>query len=48
MMVVALREVTGGKGSKWFLFIEEESLRASNPLDALWVTGKGRERRLVD
>jgi hypothetical protein len=35
----SLREATGGKGSELFLFIEEETLRKSNPLDALWVTG---------
>jgi hypothetical protein len=40
--------VTGGKGSELFLFIEDETLRTSNPLDALWVTGKGREVRLID
>jgi hypothetical protein len=47
-MLDALREVTGGKGSELFLFIEEETLRKSNPLDALWVTGNGRECRLID
>jgi hypothetical protein len=47
-MLDALREVTGGKGSELFLFIEEETLRLSNPLDALWVTGKGRECRLTE
>ncbi len=47
-MLDALSEVTGGKGSELFLFIEDETLRQSNPLEALWVTGKGRECRLVD
>ncbi len=47
-MLDALREVTGGKGSEPFLFIEGETLRMSNALDALWVSGKGRECRLVD
>lgn len=47
-MLDALREVTGGKGSELFLFIEEETLRNTNPLEALWVTGKGREVQLID
>jgi hypothetical protein len=44
----ALRELRGGKGGELFRFIDEETLRPSNPLDALWVTGKGREVRLID
>ncbi|WP_292530875.1 replication-relaxation family protein [Methylocystis sp.] len=47
-MLDALREVTGGKGSELFLFIEEEALRKANPLEALWITGKGRECRLTE
>jgi hypothetical protein len=47
-MLDALHEVTGGKGSELFLFIEDDVLRESNPLEAKWVTGRGRECRLVD
>jgi len=47
-MLDALREVTGEKGSELFLFIEEEALRKANPLEALWITGKGRECRLTE
>lgn len=47
-MLDALREVTGGKGSELFLFIEDNALRATNPLDATWISGKGRECRIVD
>ena len=47
-MLDALHEVTGGKGSELFLFIEDYALRATNPLDAMWITGKGRERRIID
>ncbi len=46
-MIDALHDVTGGKGSELFLFIEDDVLRNTNPLDALWITGKGRERRLT-
>jgi hypothetical protein len=47
-MLDALCEVTGGKGSELFLFIEESSLRKKNPLDAAWITGKGRDCRITD
>ena len=47
-MLEALHDVTGGKGSELFLFIEDDVLRATNPFDAIWVTGKGRGCRIVD
>jgi len=47
-MLDALHEVTAGKGSGLFLFIEDDVLRGNNPLDAMWVTGKGEWVRLVD
>ncbi len=47
-MLDALHEVTGGKGSELFLFIEDDALRAINPFDAMWITGKGRECRVID
>lgn len=47
-MLDALREVTNGKGSELFLFIEEEELRLKNVLDAGWVSGKGNTVRLTD
>lgn len=47
-MLDALRDVTQGKGSDLFLFADEESLRANNPLEAAWTTGKGAEVRLTD
>jgi len=40
-MIDALHEITDGKGSNIFLFIDEMALAASNPLDAEWVSGKG-------
>jgi predicted transcriptional regulator len=47
-MLGAVRDVTGGKGSDLFLFIDEETLRSTNPLDAVWTTGKGKPARLTD
>ena len=47
-MLDALRDVTIGKGSELFLFIDEERLRSSNPLEVEWITGKGNAARLTD
>jgi Replication-relaxation len=47
-MLDALSDVTKGKGSELFLFIDEERLRSTNPLDAEWITGKGNLARLTD
>jgi len=40
-MIAALRTITEGRGSNMFLFTDEATLAASNPLDAEWVSGKG-------
>jgi Replication-relaxation len=45
-MIEAQREFTGGRGSNIFLFIDEARLLESNPLDAFWTTGKGKEVQL--
>lgn len=47
-MIEAQKEITGGRGSNMFLFIDDASLTQSNPLDALWTTGKGERIRLID
>jgi hypothetical protein len=47
-MIEAQKEVTGGRGSNMFLFIDDASLADSNPLDAHWLTGKGKRIRLVE
>jgi hypothetical protein len=47
-MLDALRAVTKGKGSELFLFIDEETLRSADPLEAEWITGKGNVARLTD
>lgn len=47
-MMDAQREISGGRGSNMFLFIDDASLLKSNPLDACWLTGKGSLTRLSD
>lgn len=47
-MIDALREVTAGKGSELFLFIDEVTLRATSPLDAMWMSGKGNPAALTN
>ena len=47
-MLDAQREVTNGKGSDLFLFIDEAKLESTDPLEAEWVTGKGNRVRLTD
>jgi len=47
-MIDALRDVTAGKGSELFLFIDEAMLRSANPLDATWTSGKGNAVKLMD
>ena len=47
-MIEAQKEITNGRGSNMFLFTDEASLAASNPLDVLWTTGKGRTIQLAD
>ncbi len=47
-MLDALDVVTSGKGSNIFLFIDQASLAASNPLVVKWVGGKGGSVRITD
>jgi hypothetical protein len=47
-MIEAQKEITNGRDSNLFLFIDEASLAGSNPLDVLWTTGKGERIRLTD
>lgn len=46
-MIEAQREITGGRGSNLFLFLDDTSLRDSNPIDANWLSGKGTEVKLA-
>jgi hypothetical protein len=47
-MIEAQKELTNGRGSNLFLFTDEATLAASNPLDVLWMTGKGERVRITD
>lgn len=47
-MIDAQKEITGGRGSNMFLFIDDTTLSRTTPLDAKWVTGKGDRIRLDD
>src|SRR5450759_3972860 len=40
LMLNALDAITNGKGSNIFLFTDQSTLAASNPLDVEWVSGK--------
>ena len=46
--IVIVRRITDGKGSNFFLFIDQATLGQSNPLEAQWVTGKGDRVKLGD
>jgi hypothetical protein len=46
-MVEAVEEITDGKGSNFFLFLDQEALQTSNPLEAPWLSGKGETVRLT-
>lgn len=47
-MLSVVGEITEGRGSNFFLFIDREKLVASDPLGVEWTTGKGQSVRLVD
>jgi hypothetical protein len=47
-MIEAQKEITNGRGSNVFLFTDQASLAARNPLDVLWTTGKGKRVRLTE
>jgi hypothetical protein len=47
-MLAALQSMTDGRGSNMFLFTDQRSLAASNPLELTWLSGKGKRLQLVD
>ena len=47
-MLEIVREITGGKGTGFFVFIDRETLAARDPLSAEWVNGRGEAVRLGD
>jgi hypothetical protein len=46
-MIEAQKEMTDGRGSNLFLFIDDADLLKGNPLDAYWTTGKGKPVRIA-
>lgn len=46
-MLEALDVITAGKGSNLFLFADQASLAASNPLELTWVSGKRQDVRIA-
>jgi hypothetical protein len=47
-MIDAVYEMTDGKGSNMFLFVDHETLARSDPLNVEWLTGKREKIRLTD
>jgi hypothetical protein len=47
-MLDSLKQITDGRGSSMFLFTDELTLAASNPLDVEWVSGRGELVRITD
>lgn len=47
-ILAANREATDGKGSRMFLFVDQSTLAAANPLTALWRNGRDELTRLTD
>jgi hypothetical protein len=47
-MIEALEELTGGRGSNIFLLIDEATLAGSDPLNAVWLSGKREGIRIID
>ncbi len=47
-MLEALKRITEDRGSSMFLFTDDLTLAASNPLDIEWVSGKGEPVRIID
>ena len=47
-MLSVVDDLTGGRGSGFFVFSHAGLLECANPLDALWTTGKGSLVSLID
>jgi hypothetical protein len=47
-MLDAVDFVTGGKGSRLFVFTDLETFRAHDPLDPIWINGKRETTALLD
>ena len=47
-MINAVYDITGGKGSNFFLFAEKSRFFGRLPTDVWWSTGRGEMVRLTD
>jgi len=47
-MIEAQKEMTDGRGSNLFLFIDDRSLLDSDPLAAAWTSGRGKSVRIAE
>jgi len=47
-MLAAIEQITGGKGSNFFLLIDKPMLAASDPLEVEWTSGKRNAVKLPD
>jgi hypothetical protein len=47
-MLSAVEQITGGKGSNFFLFIDRPTLAATGPLETQWTSGKRAAVQIVD
>ena len=47
-MVEAVKKLTGGKGSNFFLFADSPRLMELDPLRVAWKTGRGEAAYLTD
>lgn len=47
-MVGAVRSITEGRGSNFFLFVDRDALAASDALSLEWLSGKGERVKLTD
>jgi Replication-relaxation len=47
-MLSVIDEITDGRGSNFFLFVDRKTLAASDPLSVHWTTGKGENVKLSD
>ena len=47
-MLAVVDEITEGKGTNFFLFVDRKTLAASDPLSVEWTTGKRETVRLAD
>ncbi len=46
-MIDVVKEMTGGSGSNFFLFVDRDHLAAGDPFEAEWVSGRGEPVRLI-